>query len=194
MMAQRAPSPTSIASGLNPGTNNGTGCALPSVNPDETAGCYQWVDGATSGVANLKDTDFRIRISDVDAACTPSACATARPDVPDISDADFKIKPKLTLTYPTGPSIKLDAQTTYSVTWDSTGTGIPNVDLVYSPNGGLSYPFDVPAGGNPVANLSGDTPTGNSENFTTPVIISGGAITFRVKVQDPDTTNLFGCE
>ncbi|RKY30980.1 MAG: hypothetical protein DRP68_05550, partial [Candidatus Omnitrophota bacterium] len=89
-----------------------------------TSGSYAW------DIPDDVSTTVRVRVTDANDAT-----------VTDYSDADFSIKPSITLTYPVGGEV-LVVDSTYDITWSMVGT-IANIKLEYSTDGGSTYPYTI---------------------------------------------------
>jgi sarcosine oxidase gamma subunit len=84
---------------------------------------YAWT------IPNAIDNDLRVQVTDL------SAVAAAA----DVSNANFTIRGALTLTSPNGGE-QLGIAGSHNITWTRTGTVTENVKLVYSTDGGSTYP------------------------------------------------------
>ncbi len=172
-------------------SGQGASCTAPSggtLQANETGGCYHWADGTTGGVSDHRGFTNRIQIVDADAATVPPG--GTRPSSSDYSDNNFKIVPNIILTTPNS-ALKWDSNTANTIQFQIQGSGMNNVDILFSDDSGGDYGGTVIMG----KDLSADAPDGTlksySHSWTTPLVISNTTdpVHYRVKIEDPNGTD-----
>ena len=124
-----------------------------------TTGSYSWT------IPDAIGTTLQVKVSDADVSDPPTSAASV----------NFQIKGSLTLTAPNGGQVWI-VGASQAITWTETGTtGMGNVDLSYSINGGKNYLQNNAISTNTVAYSAG------SYTWTIPNAISSQA---SVKIAD----------
>ena len=188
----------------DPGGPGAGVCDPQSVSAPESAGCYQWNDGTSTGVADNKTKVAKIFITDAETTCYPVACTTSRSTIdPSTNPAigstnNIMLLPKLAFhsLVPAPVGVQVDADVDENVRWDSQGTPLTTVKLTYD-DGSANFSNTINSS---ATNTSAATPPSSPNNTSdasasnkfwhTPSTSSGISTSsqkYKIRIEDTDT-------